>query len=158
MVHKLTMTMTRTRVINFETHSYTFTNDPFLNFIEEESSTSKHKTINYGYKVLVKCGVQVTQGLSRNAKYAASLLHSKGFISDELLDQIVNLPATDFSIGQKLYTAVLHLVKNFPQRYPEFISVLEENISLHSDLLTSLEEAYCEIGEKFSLYPYPSKI
>ena len=51
------------------------------------------ETINHGYEFLVKCGVQVSQDLSRDPKSAALLLHSEGFISDRLLEEI-----TDFNV------------------------------------------------------------
>ena len=98
--------------------------------LEEES---QQKTINYGYIVLVKCEPQVIQGLSRDAKRTASL----------------KLPAIDSDNGQKLYIEVLDVVKSFPRRYEQFLSVLEENTFFYSDLLTVLKEAYHDIGKDF---------
>ena len=112
----------------------------------QNAGTKLEEDINYGYKVLVKCGVQVTQGLSRDPKNAASLLHSKGFVSDRLLEEITDLSVTRSDNGQKLYTAVLDVVKYFPHRYTDFISVLEEKALLYNDLLTALRKAYQEAG------------
>ena len=110
--------------------------------LEEES---QQETINYGYEVLVKCGTQVVQGLSGDAKKAALLLLKKHLISDRLLADIVQFPSIDN--GHKLYIEVLNKVKHFPQRYPDFISVLKEDANFYSDLLTSLKEAYHELGK-----------
>ena len=108
---------------------------------EEESS-------NYGYEVLVKCGVHVTQALSKDPKTAASLLHSKGFVSDRLLEEITELNVTRSDNGQKLYTAVLDVVKCFPHRYTEFVSLLEEYDYI--DLVTVLKQTYQQVGEHAS--------
>ena len=102
---------------------------------------------NFGYQVLVKCAPRVTQGLSREPAAVATLLLSKGLVSDELVEEIIDLPQTKTRNGQKLYTAVLDVVKNFPHRYTDFISVLKENSHLYGDLLTALREAYRKAGQ-----------
>ena len=89
----------------------------------------------------------MTQGLSRDPKTAATLLHSKGFVSDRLLEEITDLNVTKSDNGQKLYTAVLDVVKCFPHRYTDFISMLEENSLLYRDLLTALTDAYKKAGK-----------
>ena len=87
------------------------------------------------------------QGLSRQPAAAATLLLSRGLVSEELVEEIVDLPQTKTQNGRKLYTAVLDVVKSFPHRYTDFTSVLEEDTLLYSDLLTDLREAYHEAGE-----------
>ena len=77
----------------------------------------------------------MTEGLSRDPKAEASLLHSKGFVSDELLEEVTNLSVPKSHNGQKLYMAVLNVVKCYPHRYTDFISALEQNALLHYDLL-----------------------
>ena len=114
---------------------------------DRNTEVKLQETLNYGHEVLVKCGVHVTQGLSRDPKTEASILHSKGFVSDELLEEITDLNVTKSCNGQKLYMAILDVVKCYPHRYTDFISVLEENAILHDNLLTILREAYCEIGQ-----------
>ena len=111
----------------------------------QQLDTEQEESTNYGYEVLVKCGVQVTQSLSRDPKTAASLLHSKGFVSDRLLEEITELNVTRSDNGQKLYTAVLDVVKCFPHRYTEFISLLEEHD--YTDLVTVLKQTYHQLGE-----------
>ena len=106
-----------------------------------ESDIKLWETNNRGYEVLIKCGVQVTQGLSRDPSTVASILHSKGFVSDRLLEEITDLNLSRSDNGQKLFTAVLDVVKCFPHRYTDFISALEEKAPLHEDLLTVLREA-----------------
>ena len=109
-------------------------------------NTTLSEGTNYGYEVLVKCGVQVTQSLSRDPKTATSLLHSKGFVSDRLLEEITELNVTRSDNGQKLYTAVLDVVRCFPQRYSDLIGLFEEGI-LYSDLLSVLRKTYHEAGQ-----------
>ena len=96
----------------------------------------------------MKCGVQVTQSLSRDPKTAASLLHSKGFVSDRLVGRDYRAQCVpDLTNGQKLYIAVLDVVKCFPQRYSDLISLFEESI-LYSDLLSALpRKTYHEAGQ-----------
>ena len=110
-------------------------------------NTEQQESSNYGYECLVRCGVQVTQALSRDPKTAASLLHSKGFVSDRMLEEITDLNVTRSDNGQKLYTAVLDVVKCFSHRYFDFISVLQGQNHLYTDLVTSLREAYFELGK-----------
>ena len=113
--------------------------------VHSQQLDTEQESSNYGYEVLVKCGVQVTHALSRDPKTAASLLHSKGFVSDRLLEEITELNVTRSDNGQKLYTAVLDVVKSFPHRYTEFISLLEEH-----DLVTVLKQTYQQVGEHAS--------
>ena len=90
----------------------------------------------------------MTQALSRDPKTAASLLHSKGFVSDRLLEEITELNVTRSDNGQKLYTAVLDVVKCFPHRYREFTTMLEEHDYI--DLVTALKQTYQQVGEHAS--------
>ena len=108
---------------------------------------NEEPTPNYGHQVLVRCAPQVIQGLSRQPAAAATLLLSRGLVSVELVEEIVDLTHTKTHNGRKLYTAVLDVVKSFPHRYFDFTSVLEENPLLYSDLLTDLREAYLEAGQ-----------
>ena len=111
--------------------------------------TEQQESINIGYEVLVRCGVQVTQALSRDPKTASSFLHSKGFVSDRLLEEITDLNVTRSDNGQKLYTAVLDVVKCFSHRYAEFISVLEEH-DYNIDLVAVLKQTHSQLGK----YPH----
>ena len=106
---------------------------------------------NYGYEVLIKCAAQVTQSLSRDPKTAALLLHSKQFVSDRLLEEISSLSVSRAENGQKLYTAIMDVVKLFPCRYTNFISTMEEKAFFYEDLLTVLREAYVQLGELISI-------
>ena len=100
--------------------------------------------VNRDYDVLVKCGVKVIDGLSlsleREPKDFAVVLHSKGFIAKQILQEIVQLPATSTENGRMLYTAILGVVEHYPYRYREFISILQDNQLLYGDLLKVLGE------------------
>ena len=67
-------------------------------------------------------------------------------MSENLLEEIVNLSQTKTQNSRKLYMAVLDVVKSFPNRYFDFISVLEEEDTLYTDLLTVLRESYHLVG------------
>ena len=104
--------------------------------------------VSHDYDVLVKCGVKVIDGLSReNTKIFAVVLHSKGLIAKQILQEIVELPATSTENGRKLYTAILGVVEHYPYRYREFISILQDNPSLYGDLLKVLGENLDQNGE-----------
>ena len=103
--------------------------------------------VNHDYDVLVKCGVKVIDGLSREPKDFAVVLHSKGFIAKQILQEIVQLPATSTENGRKLYTAIQGVVEHYPYRYREFISILQDNPLLYGDLLEVLGEDLHQNGE-----------
>lgn len=100
-----------------------------------------------GHSVLVDCHVKVVQGLSREPKALADNLHSKGFLSDEKFEEMVQLPATSTDNARKLYTSIIGVVEHYPQSYREFILVLQENPLLYGDLLRTLNESSNKQGE-----------
>ena len=103
--------------------------------------------VNHDYDVLVQCGVEVIDGLSREPKDFAVVLHSKGFIAKQILQEIVELPVTSTENARKLYTALLGVVEHYPHRYREFVSILQDNTLLYGDLLKVLGENLSNNGE-----------
>ena len=101
---------------------------------------------NHGYTVLIKLCDKIISGLSREPKALAHTLFGKGLLSQEKVEEIVQISATDTQNSRKIYDVVLGCVQHFPHRYTEFISVLEEKALLYSDLLTALREAYQREG------------
>ena len=102
--------------------------------------------------------MKVIDGLSREPKDFAIALHSKGFIAKHILQEIVELPATSTENARKLYTALLGVVENYPTRYREFVSMLQDNDTLYGDLLNVLEEEFSKIGEcHYSCINYPAR-
>ncbi len=99
----------------------------------------------------MECRSKVCEGLSRDPLNIAQSLHSKGFISAELMEEVRTLPSTKMEKGNTLYTAILECVKAYRNKYLEFISVLEENKILHSGLLTALRNTHLKIC-KFIFY------
>ena len=91
--------------------------------------------------------MKVIDGLSREPKDFAVVLHSKGFIAKQILQEIVQLPATSTENARKLYTAILGVVELYPYRYREFISILQDNPLLYGDLLKVLGENLDHNGE-----------
>ena len=98
-----------------------------------------HAGNNIGYNVLVHCGEKVVGDLTKDPKTLALHLHAKRFISDDTLEEVNELNETNRNKARRLYTAVLEIVRNHPQRYAEFISILEGNRTLYRDLLKELE-------------------
>ena len=115
-----------------------------VTFVTDVADSSE---VSHDYDVLVKCGVKVIDGLSREPKDFAVVLHSKGFIAKQILQEIVQLPATSTENARKLYTAILGVVEHYPYRYREFISILQDNPLLYGDLLKVLGEDLHHNGE-----------
>ncbi len=110
---------------------------------------------NHGYNTLVKCCKKVCEGLSSDPLNIAQSLFGKGLISAEVMAEIRTLRSTKMEKGNTLYTAISERVKAYRNRYSDFISVLEENKILHSDLLTTLRNTHfkiCKFIALLSLY------
>ena len=105
--------------------------------------------MNHERNVLVKCCSKVIYGLSQKPKEFAVVLHSQGFISTPVLEEVVELPVTKAYNAIKLYTAVLKVVEHYPHKYKEFISMLQDDRILYGDLLSVLGKEYDENGEYY---------
>ena len=106
---------------------------------------------NHGYTVLIRLCDKIISGLSREPNALAHTLLGKGLLSQEKVEEIVQIPVTDTHNARKIYDVVLGCVQHFPHRYSDFIAVLEEKPLLYSDLLTALREAYLKLGEQMTL-------
>ena len=104
------------------------------------------KGTNHGYTVLIKLCDKVISGLSREPKALAHTLLGKGLLSQEKVDEINQIPATDKQNARKIYDVMLECVQHFPHRYTDFIFALKENALLYNDLLTALGETCHEAG------------
>ena len=72
-----------------------------------------------------------------------------GFVSDDTVEEIVDLPVTRTNNARKLYSAILKCVKHHPHKYNDFITILQENDVLYGDLLKTLEETHVKKGLLF---------
>lgn len=109
------------------------------------SSCCHHPSLsenNAGYNVLIQCGEKIIEELMKDPKTLAIQLHAKQFISDDTLEETNELNETSRNKARRLYTAILGTVKQHPQRYADFISILEKYRSLYKDLLEELDMAY----------------
>ena len=97
--------------------------------------------------MLIRLCDKVISGLSREPKALAHTLLGRGLLSQEKVEEIVQIPATDTESARKIYNVVLGCVQYFPHRYTDFISVLEEKSLLYCDLLTDLKDTYHELGK-----------
>ena len=101
---------------------------------------------NIGYNVLVQCGEKIVRGLTKDHKTLAVHLHTKKFISDRTLDKTIELEEIKHDKATRLHGAVLEIVRHHPQRYGEFISILESNRTLFRDLLKELQMTYNKLN------------
>ena len=96
----------------------------------------------FAHQTLVDCGEKIVHGLSMDPKAMATSLHTKGFITDHMLKEINTLSQTKTDKARCLYSAILEFVKEYPQRYSDFIQILQKYKLLHGDLLKELQETY----------------
>ncbi len=106
---------------------------------------------NHGYNTLVECCGKVCEGLSIDLLNIAQSLVGKGFIPANFMEEVRTLAGTNLEKGTKLYEALLKVVEHNPNRYSDFMSVLEENKALHSDLLTALRNTHLKICKNIIL-------
>ena len=101
---------------------------------------------NIGYNVLVQCGEKIVSELTKDPTALAVQLHSNKFISDRTLAKTIELEEIKHDKARRLHGAVLDLVRHHPQRYGEFLSILESNKTLYSDLLKELQITYNKLS------------
>ncbi len=85
---------------------------------------------------------EIVESLSRDPNGWALSLFSKGFISDAVLDQTNELNITKNNKALTLYSALLKVVEQYPERYYDFISLLQEKGNLYDDLRDFLSKNY----------------
>lgn len=108
----------------------------------------------FAYSTLVACSKAIIASLSMEPPAIAISLHQKGFISDDIRDEIIEVQTTTRSEkARKLFTAVLKVIEHHPNRYVDFVSILKENQLLYGDLLSTLEEKYKSNGPLCLLPP-----
>ena len=88
----------------------------------------------------MQCSDKIIEGLSKEPEELATAFHRKGFIAQNTVDHINELPATKSNKGRMLYYAILGKVQFYPHRYDNFLAVLQGNPRLYGDLITALEE------------------
>ncbi len=70
---------------------------------------------------MVSLGDKIVGNLSSDPRGFALSLHSKSFISDAILEETNQLNETDTVKAQRLYSAVLTVMRSYPHRYDEFV-------------------------------------
>ena len=89
----------------------------------------------------MECNDKIIEGLAKEPEELATAFHKKGFIAQNIVDRINELPATKRDNARTLYYAILKTVQVYPHRYENFIAVLQGNPRLYGDLLAALEIA-----------------
>lgn len=62
----------------------------------------------------------------------------QGFISQSTVEEIVELPRTKKDKARQLLSSVLGVVRHFPGKFEDFVTILQTDNVLHSDLLEKL--------------------
>ena len=88
----------------------------------------------------MECSDKIMEGLAKEPEELATAFHKKGFIAQNVVDRINQLPATRRDKARTLYYAILDTVKCYPHRYENFLAVLKGNPRLYGDLLAALEK------------------
>ncbi|XP_064388722.1 uncharacterized protein LOC135336790 isoform X2 [Halichondria panicea] len=93
---------------------------------------------NAGYNVLVRCSEKIVESLSQEPKAVAVRLLSVGLITERVLQETNQLNEINADKANRLFTALLGVVKHHPHKYHEFVSTLKLN-PLHTDLIRELD-------------------
>ena len=88
---------------------------------------------------MVFCAEKIVEGLSRDPRGLATLLLSRGLISDAVVRETIELNETKVNKAKRLFTAVLNVVKHYPERYDNFLAVFRGHGEVYTDLLEMLE-------------------
>ena len=88
---------------------------------------------------MVSCAEKIVEGLSRDPRGLATSLLSRGLISDNFLSETIELNETKVAKARRLFTAVLNVVKHYPERCDDFVAILREHGGMYTDLLEMLE-------------------
>ena len=86
----------------------------------------------------MKYSDRIINRLSPEAKSIAIGLHSAGFVSQQILDETLELEETNADKGRRLYRTVLEVVRHFPHRYRKFLAILHEHTNLDNELMEIL--------------------
>lgn len=90
------------------------------------------------HDLMVKNCSQIIDGLAKDPKKLSISFYSHGFISRSTFDELHELPRTNKDKARTLYSAITSIVRNYPERFNDFIQVLEEDEIMFGDLLTCL--------------------
>ena len=91
------------------------------------------------YETMLECQDKIIDGLAKEPEDLAIAFHRKGFIAQNIVDRINELPATKRDKARTLNYAILDTVQFYPHRYENFLAVLKRNPRLYGDLLAALE-------------------
>ena len=75
---------------------------------------------------MVTGGEKIVEALSRDPKGLAQALFAKDLISIAILEETNELNGTKTDKARRLYSAVLKVVRDYPQQYDDFIGVLKK--------------------------------
>ena len=105
---------------------------------EQPKSHNIYSISDFEYKTMVAHAEEIIASLSKDPEGLADSLFTKGMISSDTLEAIKSQQSTDKA--RRLYSALLAVVQENPQRYGEFLMLLREHGQLYIDLLDLLSE------------------
>ncbi len=103
--------------------------------------------IDPGYKVMLSCGEEIVEGLSRNLKAIALSLLAKDLISLDVYEETIKLNETNTDKARRLHLKVLKLVQQSPEKYEVFVEVFQQQQNqLCGDIVLALNTSYNQHG------------
>ncbi|XP_064383541.1 uncharacterized protein LOC135332133 isoform X2 [Halichondria panicea] len=104
---------------------------------------------NPGYKVMLSCGEEIVEGLSRNLKAIALSLLAKDLISLDVYEETIKLNETNTDKARRLHLKVLKLVQQSPEKYEVFVEVFQQQQNqLCGDIVLALNTSYNQHEEE----------
>ncbi len=87
---------------------------------------------------MVSCAERIVEGLSRDPIGIATSLLTRGLIDNTVCRQTMKFWETKVTKARRLYTIILDVVKNYAEKYDDFVAILREH-GVYADLLELLE-------------------
>ena len=99
---------------------------------------------NIEYLALLKCKVELTSEISADPLSVATALVAKGLIPESLHRSVESQTKDDEIKATELISKVTNKIKTYPERFAEFLEVLQSSKWLE-DVLKTLVAAYNEL-------------
>ena len=88
---------------------------------------------------MVTGGEKIVEALSRDPKGIAQVLFAQHLISCALLEETNELNETKTDKARRLYSAVLKVVQEYPEKYDNFIGVFRAKQDQYDGFLTTIQ-------------------
>ncbi len=102
---------------------------------------------NIEYLALLKCKVELTSEISADPLSVATALVDKGLIPESLNRSVESQTKDDEIKATELISRVTNKIKMYPERFSEFLEILQSSKWL-KDVLKTLVAAYDELKQQ----------